>query len=226
MRCPRRNGCGLWGGGERRRRAGRSLCSVGGRAPRPRASLCSVGGTPRPEVPTMTPISVRLGVSGDGEDDASMPGHPTGGLAKPEAVAYAIDPAAHPSLMPSIRPPTCRRCHRPGRPPVADAIDPGRPPVSYAVDPNRRCRWRSRQTAEPVAGIADRLLPRGETPLDPARPTWLGRGRPEAECLLEEVDLERQDVLGHDLLRGHVGDAGERQHRVRVPGREQGRGQP
>jgi hypothetical protein len=51
----------------------------------------------------MTPISVRLGVSGDGEDDASMPGHPTGGLAKPEAVADATDPAAHPSPTPSTR---------------------------------------------------------------------------------------------------------------------------
>ena len=46
---------------------------------------------------------------------------------------------------------------------------------------------------------------------------WVGGQRSA-----EEVELVQQQVLGHLLLRGHVGDAGERQHLVRAPGGEQG----
>ena len=40
-------------------------------------------------------------------------------------------------------------------------------------------------------------------------------GLNDAQCATQEVDLQRQQVLGDVLLRRHVGDAGERQHLVR-----------
>ncbi|MCO5563880.1 hypothetical protein L7F22_017531 [Adiantum nelumboides] len=49
---------------------------------------------------------------------------------------------------------------------------------------------------------------------------------PRAERVAEEPDLQQQQVLRDDLLRGHVRDARQRQHLVRTPGREQRRGQP
>jgi aldehyde dehydrogenase family protein len=74
--------------------------------------------------------------------------------------ACSADPARHPRgfgdgvSMPSRRTEDLATCrggrlrHRP------QAL-----PVNYATDPDRRCRWRSRQTARPVAGVADRLRP-------------------------------------------------------------------
>jgi uncharacterized protein (DUF952 family) len=46
-----------------------------------------------------------------------------------------------------------------------------------------------------------------------------------AERAAEEVDLEQEHVLRHRRLRGHVRDAGQRQHLVRIPGRQQRAGQ-
>ena len=51
------------------------------------------------------------------------------------------------------------------------------------------------------------------------------RGR-DAEGVAEEVDLEQEQVLGHHLLRRHVGDAGQRQHLCGRPAGEQRRRQP
>jgi hypothetical protein len=45
-------------------------------------------------------------------------------------------------------------------------------PVGCAVDLNRRCRWRSRPTAHPLAGVADRAPPRA-----PPRPSAASRRR-------------------------------------------------
>ena len=52
-----------------------------------------------------------------------------------------------------------------------------------------------------------------------------GRRLARAERAAEEVELEQEQVLRHRLLRGHVRDAGQRQHPVRVPGRQQRAGQ-
>jgi len=93
----------------------------------------------------MTPISVRLGVSGDGEDDASMPGPPTDGLAKPEAVADAVAPAADLSATPLTRLSTCRR-----------RLRPVRPPVGYAIDPAVHLSATPLTLIGDVAGVADR----------------------------------------------------------------------
>src|SRR5215467_3040464 len=41
-----------------------------------------------------------------------------------------------------------------------------------------------------------------------------------SQRLAEEVDLEQEQVLGDLFLRRHVGDPGQRQHRVRPAGRE------
>src|SRR3984957_13249527 len=57
-----------------RRGAKASLCAVGGRVFRPRASACAAGGTPRPEIPTMTPISARLPARGNSDDSVSTLG--------------------------------------------------------------------------------------------------------------------------------------------------------
>ena len=43
-----------------------------GRVSRLRASVCGLAGAPRPELTTMTPISVQLVERGDGEDGVSM----------------------------------------------------------------------------------------------------------------------------------------------------------
>src|SRR5580692_1520232 len=50
-----------------------SSCSVWDRVLRPRAPSCCDGGTPRPEGPTLTPLSVQLVECGDSEDGESMP---------------------------------------------------------------------------------------------------------------------------------------------------------
>ena len=46
-----------------------------------------------------------------------------------------------------------------------------------------------------------------------------------AERAAEEVELEQEQVLRHRFLGRHVRDAGQRQHRVRVAGRQQRPGQ-
>ena len=63
----------------------------------------------------------------------------------------------------------------------------------------------------------------------PRRSTSLGMlsaGRRWASARSQPLDLQAQLVLGDDVLRGHVRDAGQRQHVVRPPGLEQGRRQP
>ena len=50
------------------------------------------------------------------------------------------------------------------------------------------------------------------------------RSMPQGACA-QEVELEQEQVLGHDLLRRHVGDARQRQHLVRPAGGEQRRRQ-
>ena len=47
-----------------------------------------------------------------------------------------------------------------------------------------------------------------------------------AEVLAQEVDLEQQEVLGDRFLRGHVRDAGQRQHNMPSTGSQQLRRQP
>ena len=58
------------------------------------------------------------------------------------------------------------------------------------------------------------------------RPFLRAAPLPQPQRVAEEVELEQEQVLRHRLLRGHVRDAGQRQHPVRVPGREQRAGQP
>src|SRR5208283_3141221 len=52
------------------------------------------------------------------------------------------------------------------------------------------------------------------------RPFWPRSGR-DGERVAEEVELEQEQVLRHRFLGRHVRDAGQRQHRVRVSGRQQ-----
>ena len=53
-----------------------------------------------------------------------------------------------------------------------------------------------------------------------------GPSRASGRRRVQPLELQQQQVLGHDLLRGHVGDPGQRQHVVRTPGGEQRRRQP
>jgi MFS family permease len=70
-----------------------------------------------------------------------------------------------------------------------------------------------------VCGIlALPALRRIEGRIDQAR---IDQARIQAKGAAEEVELQQQQVLGDDLLGGHVSDAGEGQDLVRVAGREE-----
>ena len=95
-------------------------------------SANSATAPPRPEVPTITLVSVQLVARGDSENGVSVPGRRTGGSPSADAVAYAIDPIRDLSATPLTRPPTCCLRHRPGRPPVVALT---RPPCCLPTDP-------------------------------------------------------------------------------------------
>ena len=85
-------------------------CAVWGPDFRPRASSCSDLGSIRPEVPTLTPMSVQPGARGDDEDEVAVPGcRPgrTGALAEREACCRYHRPGKAMSLASPTGPPAC-----------------------------------------------------------------------------------------------------------------------
>src|SRR6185437_5294281 len=172
----------------------------------------STGGPAAP--PSPAPVSRRLAPRAPGRRRGQR-----GTRSTPGARRRRLFPARWPfPVLRSRSPAPSSRSSEPGRPSRDAPVVPRVTTVPLSPSCCRLC-------GAPVTGMTrGAATPPSRHPGTTLFPALPGRRR-LPEGLLEERDLEQHHVLGDGLLRRHVRDPRQRQHRVRVTGRQQGRRQ-